>query len=140
MKGIILLSHGPMALGLYETTKWFMDGDIPQYEYMCLEFDDVIEEFDKKLNALIEKVDSGDGVIIFTDLLGGTPFNRCVPLISETIDVFTGMNLTIVLEQLTRRIADNYDFDSLLEISRQGLSHMQKPISLDNNEDDFLIE
>ena len=138
MKGIILLSHGPMAQGLYETTKWFMGDDIPQYEYLCLEFDDVIEEFDEKVKTLVEKVDTGEGVIIFVDLLGGTPFNRCVPLVSETVDVFAGMNLTIVLEQLARRIAGNYDFDSLLEISRQGLSHMRKPTSLDNDDDDFL--
>ncbi|MBQ9840861.1 MAG: PTS sugar transporter subunit IIA [Erysipelotrichaceae bacterium] len=138
MKGIILLSHGPMAQGMFETTKWFMGDDIPQYEYLCLNFDTVIETYDEQLKALVEKVDTGEGVIIFTDLLGGTPFNRCVPLVSETVDVFAGMNLTIVLEQLARRIGNNYDFDSLLEISRQGLSHMRKPTVLDTDDDDFL--
>lgn len=37
MKGIVLLSHGPLAKGMYETTKWFMGDDIAQYEYLCLE-------------------------------------------------------------------------------------------------------
>ena len=36
MKGIILLSHGPLAKGMYETSGWFI-GESEQYGYLCLE-------------------------------------------------------------------------------------------------------
>ena len=124
MKGIILLSHGPMAKGMYETTKWFLGDNIPQYEYLCLEMDDIIEEYDAKVKALIDKVDSGDGVILFTDLVGGTPCNRCVQFMSDRVDLFGGMNLTLVLEQLGKRFGDDYDFDTLLEVAREGIVHL----------------
>lgn len=140
MKGIILLSHGPMAKGVYETTKWFFGEDISQYEYLCLEADDTIEEFDQKLQKMIAKVDSGEGVLIFTDLLGGTPCNRCVQLISEHVEVFAGMNLTIVLEQLARRLADNYDNETLIEIGRAGLTQLDIPVYSEESEDDFFDE
>ena len=137
MKGIILLSHGPMAKGMYETTKWFLGVNIPQYEYLCLEMDDIIEEYDAKVKALIDKVDSGDGVILFTDLVGGTPCNRCVQFMSDRVDLFGGMNLTLVLEQLGKRFGNDYDFDTLLEVAREGIVHLKKPSIVVNEEDDF---
>ena len=138
MKGIILLSHGPMAQGLYETTKRFMGEEIPQDDYLCLKADDDLGYFDTKVKELIEKNDSGEGVIIFTDLLGGTPYNRCVQFACDNIDVFAGMNLTIVLEQLGRRLSDDYDFDTLIDVGRNGLTRLSFTASVNDNDDDFL--
>ncbi|MEA5026779.1 hypothetical protein SDC9_81948 [bioreactor metagenome] len=124
MKGIVLLSHGPMAKGIFETTKWFMGVDIPQYGYLCLEPDDIIEDYDKKISSLIEDVDTGEGVVLFTDLFGGTPCNRCVQFMSNNLDIIAGMNLSIVLEQLGNRLSDSYDFEALVETGRSGIVHL----------------
>lgn len=124
MKGIVLLSHGPMAKGVFETTKWFMGVDIPQYGYLCLEPDDIIEDYDKKISSLIEDVDTSEGVVVFTDLFGGTPSNRCVQFMSNNIDIIAGMNLSIVLEQLGNRLSDSYDFETLVETGKRGIVHL----------------
>lgn len=125
-----------MAKGLFETTKWFMGDDIPQYGYLCLEPDDKIEEFDKKVEIMIKEMDTGDGVIIFTDLLGGTPCNRCIQFMSNKVNLIAGMNLAIVLEQLGKRLFDDYDFNSLIQIAREGLVHLNE-IKVED-EDNFL--
>ncbi|MEA4968435.1 MAG: hypothetical protein VB048_10015 [Bacteroidaceae bacterium] len=136
MKGIALLSHGPMAKGIIETTKWFMGVDIPQFGYLCLEQDDIIEDYDKKISSLIEDIDTGEGVIVFTDLFGGTPCNRCVQFMSNDIDIIAGMNLSIVLEQLGNRLSDSYDFKALVETGRSGIVHLNT-MNVDKG-DDFL--
>lgn len=136
MKGIVLLSHGPMAKGLYETTQWFFGKDIEQYEYLCLQEEEQQADFIKKIKDKISKTDSGEGVIIFTDLFGGTPCNSCIDLMSESIQLITGMNLTIVLEQLGNRLSDTYNIDELIATGKQGLVHVNNYIQ-DSN-DDFM--
>ena len=91
MKGIVLLSHGPLAQGMVETTKWFMGEEIPQYTCLCLEAGESPEDFDVRLAEKIEEVNSGEGVILICDLMGGTPFNRAALTIGRgDIDVLTG--------------------------------------------------
>jgi len=136
MKGIVLISHGPMAKGLYETTQWFFGKDINQYEYLCLQEDDQQADFIKKIKDKILKTDSGEGVIVFIDLLGGTPCNSCIDLMSDSIQLITGMNLTIVLELLGNRLSGSYNIDELIATGKRGLVHVNN-YTLDSD-DDFI--
>lgn len=124
MKGIILLSHGPMAKGLYETTQWFFGNEIEQYEYLCLQEEDKQDDFIHKVKEKIAKVDTGEGVILFTDLFGGTPCNNCMELMSDDVQLIAGMNLTIVLELLGNRLSNTYDTEKLLATGKDGLLHV----------------
>lgn len=136
MKGIILLSHGPMAKGLYETTQWFFGNEIEQYEYLCLQEEDKQDDFMHKVKEKIAKVDTGEGVILFTDLFGGTPCNSCIDLMSDDIQLISGMNLTIVLELLGNRLSNTYDIEKLLATGKDGLLHVNT-YHMDTD-DDFL--
>lgn len=136
MKGIVLMSHGPLAKGMYETTKWFMGEEIEQYDYLCLQPTDLIEEFDDKIRETIERVDTGEGVIVFADLFGGTPCNRVLQFMNDKVDVIAGMNLTLVLEQLGNRLSDIYDVYTLVETGKNGVVHVNS-FNL-SNDDDFL--
>jgi mannose/fructose-specific phosphotransferase system component IIA len=126
MKGILLLSHGTLSKGMYETTQWFMGEDIPQYDYLCLEADDSPEAFDEKIKAKLEKIDSGEGVILIVDLMGGTPFNRSATFMGEKVDVFTGLNLPLVLELLGKRLFDEYDMEALEQTGKDGVVYGNK--------------
>lgn len=126
MKGILLLSHGPLSKGFYETTKWFMGEDIPQYDYLCLEMGQAPEEFDEKIKEKLAELDTGEGVIIFCDLVGGTPSNRSCYFISDKVQAFAGMNLSMILEQLGNRLSDVYDFDALTETGKDGIVDLNK--------------
>jgi PTS system mannose-specific IIA component len=51
------------------------------------------------LNAAIQRVDQGEGVLLLTDLLGGSPTNLCVSLLMERkVEVVTGVNLPMLLK------------------------------------------
>lgn len=130
MKGILLLSHGPLAKGMFETTKWFMGDDIPQYSYLGLMEGESMEDFDERIKAEVKKLDSGEGCIIFCDLTGGSPFNRSCFVVNEIgadkVQIISGMNLSMVLEQLGNRLSDVYDFDTLVETAREGIQDVNK--------------
>ena len=125
MKGIILMSHGPLAMGMYETTKLFMGEEIPQYDYLCLNAADAPEDFDIALKKKIEEVDSGEGVILIADLMGGTPCNRALmTLLNGNIDLLAGMNLAMVLELLGNRLSGNYEIGDLENTGKDGVVYV----------------
>ncbi len=124
MKGILLLSHGPLAYGMFETAKWFMGEDICQFDYICLEPKETFNAYDIRIKEKMKQVDTGEGVIIFVDLLGGTPCNRCIQFISESVQVISGMNLTLVLEQLGGRLSDIYDYADLIQAGKDGVCNI----------------
>lgn len=130
MKGIVLISHGPLARGMYETTKWFMGEEIPQYGYLCLDSNEQPEEFDERLAKAIEENDSGEGVIVIADLFGGTPCNRAAMMIADgKTEVFAGMNLSLVLQLLGNRLSDNYDLEDLETSGKDGIVWVNRVMS-----------
>lgn len=130
MKGILLLSHGPLAKGMYDTSKWFMGEDVEQYDYICLEPAEQPEDFDERIKEKMEQLDSGDGVILIADLKGGTPCNRCIPFASDKVIVLTGMNLSLVLELLGRRLSDDYNFEELVSVSQEGICNINNLLNV----------
>jgi PTS system mannose-specific IIA component len=57
-----------------------------------------MEETREKLREAIREVDSGDGVIVLTDMFGGTPANLALTFLDERIEVLTGVNLPMLLK------------------------------------------
>jgi len=107
MKGIILASHGRLAEGMLDTLKIF-SGECEQIQALCLMAGDDVSEYLEKLKKAIDEVDQGDGVVVFCDLLFGSPCNCSArllndPLYADRITVFTGMNLPLVLEYTNSR-------------------------------------
>ena len=135
MKATLSLSHGPLAKGMYETTQWFMGENIDQYDYLCLEQTEQPEKFDLRIKEKLKDIDKGDGAILITDIKSGTPCNRCIPLASNDITVLCGMNLALVLELLGRRLSNDYNFDELVNISKEGICNLNDILNnIDNSE------
>ena len=120
MIGILLLSHGRMAEGMLDTCKLFFGEDVAQIKAICLHADNAPEEFDEWLKQGIEEVDDGHGVIALCDLLFGTPCNRCMYVLNDRVQVITGMNLSLLLELLGKRMMTN-DNDEPIDISELDL-------------------
>lgn len=125
MKGVLLISHGEMAVGMLDSISFFMP-DIPQLGALVLKVDDSPEEFRELVEKKITELDSGDGVIIFADMLGGTPANQSAYLMSEQIDIITGMSLNMVLECLALRELDNLSITQICQVGKGGISHLNK--------------
>ena len=125
MIGILLMSHGKMAEGMLDSSKLFFGDDIPQIKALCLEPADNPEEFDERIRAAIAEIDDGHGVIAMCDLLGGTPCNRSAFCLNDRFQVITGMNFTMLLELLGKRMAaddlNDIDINELINVGKDGI-------------------
>lgn len=100
MVGFLLVSHGGMAKGMLEAIA-MITGVEDQIAGLGLYPEDSPETLVDSIREQIAKLDTGDGVIMFVDLLGATPFNSCVRLLLEKPDQYAlicGMNLPMLLE------------------------------------------
>lgn len=124
MKGILLASHGKLAEGMLDTINIF-SADPEQIEALCLSPGDDMPGFINKIKEAIDRLDTGDGVMIFCDLLFGTPCNCSGRLLkdeayADRITVITGMNLSMVLEYVGSR-ATGAEPDQLLATGKDGI-------------------
>lgn len=134
MIGIVLISHGKMADGMLDSYKLFFGEEIPQILSVCLLPENSPEDFDKKIELAISKVDSGDGVLILCDLLGGTPCNRCAYILNDRIQVIAGVNLSILLEFLATRDSlkdiSELDVETLIFVGANGVVSLNKLLNI----------
>lgn len=124
MKGIILASHGQLADGLLDSLNIF-SGEIEQIRSLCLQAGDDMTEFLDTLKEAINQVDTGEGVMVFCDLLFGTPCNCSARLLSDPcycdkVSIITGMNLPMVLEYIGSREA-KMDREALVKTGQEGI-------------------
>lgn len=126
MKGIVITSHGPMAQGILDTSKLFF-GDQNQMVACCLSAEDNPDEFVDVLKKAVNDVDTGDGVIVFCDMLFGSPCNCMARIIGEDlqndkIQVITGVNLAMILQILAVREAGDVSVEELLKAGNEGIT------------------
>lgn len=131
MKGIVLASHGQLAEGMVDSLKLFV-GNVGQLEYLCLKPGQDMKEFLNLLNNVIDNVDTGEGVIVFCDLLFGTPCNCTASILKNEknvnrIEVVTGMNLPMILEIIEARKSD-FDLKEMIRIGKDGIVDFKQMI------------
>ena len=129
MQGIVLTSHGKMAEGLQQTTTLFF-GEQPQLTHRCLMPSDNPDDFVEVLKEAIKEVDTGDGVIVFCDMLFGSPCNCMARIVGgdledDKLQVVCGMNLAMVLQMLATREAQHVTPEELLEAGNQGIADLK---------------
>ena len=129
MKGIVITSHGPMAQGILETSKLFF-GEQPQIKTCCLSAEDNPDDFVNVLKDAVKEVDTGDGVIVFCDMLFGSPCNCMARIIAEDMEsdkvqVITGVNLAMILQILSVREANDVDVAELLKAGNDGIADLK---------------
>ncbi|MEE2689723.1 MAG: PTS sugar transporter subunit IIA [Pseudomonadota bacterium] len=112
MIGVVLVTHGRLAeefIAALEHVVGFQDAMAP----ICIESDDDIDSCRTNILAAVAKVDSGDGVILLTDMFGGTPSNLAISVMEQAnVEVVAGINLPMLIKLATAR----YD-GSLSEIA-----------------------
>lgn len=115
MIGMIVTGHGHFASGLTSSVK-LIAGLPDKYEYIDFEEQHGISELSANLENAIEKLSDCTGIIIFTDLVGGSPFKTSVELSlkHENIAVISGTNLGMLIEtSMSRGFLD--DLNTLCE-------------------------
>ena len=104
MIAVILSGHGGFASGLQKAVIQII-GDQEQFKAIDFPGDMTTPQLELAMREAMADIDSGDGVVFLTDLLGGTPF-RTASLLSQErahIEVVTGTNLQMVAEMLLER-------------------------------------
>jgi PTS system mannose-specific IIA component len=97
MIGLVLVTHGRLAAE-FVTALEHVVGPQEAIESVCIDADDDMEARRRDIADAIAKVDGGAGVIILTDLFGGTPSNLAISLMkSEKVEVIAGVNLPMLI-------------------------------------------
>lgn len=104
MIGIVLSGHGHFATGVYSSVQLIAG---TQEQFVAIDFTEDLssEALTVKIKEAVAKVDTGDGVLIVTDIAGGTPFNVSSKLAAEleNLAVVAGTNAPMLLEILFMR-------------------------------------
>jgi PTS system mannose-specific IIA component len=97
MIGLVLVTHGRLASEFIVAMEHVV-GPQERIQAICIGPDDDMERRRKDIAKAIVKVDGGEGVIILTDLFGGTPSNLAISLMkSDKIEVIAGVNLPMLI-------------------------------------------
>ena len=106
MINIIIATHGELGAHLIETAEMIVGEQTEGMEIFSISQRISVEEAQKQIKKIIEKMQSKDGVIIFTDILGGTPTNIAVLSTEKksNIAVISGANLTMVITAFSYRL------------------------------------
>jgi PTS system mannose-specific IIA component len=97
MIGLVLVTHGRLAAEFVVAMEHVV-GRQERIESICIGPDDDMEARRDDIAAAIGRVDEGAGVIILTDLFGGTPSNLAISLMkSDKIEVIAGVNLPMLI-------------------------------------------
>lgn len=98
MFGIVIVSHGKLAEAFISVTEHVV-GKQEQIAAIGIEPDDDAGKARKKILDAVKKVDGGKGVVILTDMFGGTPSNLAISVMeSGNIDVIAGVNLPMLIK------------------------------------------
>ncbi len=97
MVGILIVSHGRLAEALISSVQ-FLVGNLQKIRGVSIWPKDKGKEVRDRIQKEIEEVDDGDGVVILTDVLGGTPTNLSLSFLKEEkVEVVTGVNMPMLL-------------------------------------------
>ncbi|MCH6569001.1 MAG: PTS sugar transporter subunit IIA [Acidobacteria bacterium] len=123
MVGALVVTHGQLGQELVSAAQAIV-GEISYIAAVSIGWNDDVDESKKKIEQAVAEVDQGKGVIILTDMFGGTPSNLSLPLLKRNeVDIVTGVNLPMVI-----KVANQPGTDSLSElvtkVKKQGQSHI----------------
>lgn len=108
MNGILLISHGNYANELKLSLK-MIAGEVDNIYSVGLDFSDGPDEFKEKLQIIESELDNYDNVIVFSDLLGGSPSNTAFQYFAQKkhYKFIAGMNFPMVLSTILENIQDS---------------------------------
>jgi len=98
MIGVLITTHGELGHELIKAAE-LIKGSLKGVAHISVDQTKGMEEIKKVISTAIKKLDQGKGVIILTDLFGGTPSNISLSFLKEgKVEVITGVNLPMLLK------------------------------------------
>lgn len=125
MIGLVIVTHGRLAEEFVSVLEHVV-GKQQQITPICIAPDDNMEQRREDILEAIDKVNSGKGVIVVTDMFGGTPSNLAISIMTQRpIEVLAGANVPMLV-----KLASARDKVSIKEAVEQGRDAGQKYINV----------
>lgn len=126
MAGIVIVTHSRLGEALIEAAEFILDSKLEAVTSVSVNLNENAEKLHKDILGGINEVDQNRGVLILTDMFGGTPSNLSYSFLEEgRIEVLTGINLPILIKALNIR-----DKKDLTDIAKELEEYGKKSISL----------
>ena len=124
MIGLMIITHGNLALELRSAME-HMIGDQNDIEIFSITPEDDIDIQKNNIEKKLKELNQGKGVIILTDVFGGTPSNLALNFLEPgVVEIMSGVNLPMLIKICQLRDKD------ILEVIQEGKNAAQKYISI----------
>jgi mannose PTS system EIIA component len=106
MIGVVLVTHGRLASEFIEALEHVV-GAQRNMSAVCIGPDDDMEQRRQEIIDSVAKVDDGDGVVLLTDMFGGTPSNLAISVLDQgRVEVIAGVNLPMLIKLASLRASE----------------------------------
>src|SRR5512137_1770882 len=125
MIGGIIVSHGKLAEELLNALTIIL-GEAHNIESISIGWYDDVEDSKKKINQSLKRVDQKNGVLIFTDMFGGTPSNLSFSFLkADQVEIITGVSLPMLIKFVSLQRSN-----ALRDVARKVVEQGKKNIHL----------
>ena len=123
MIGVVVVTHGQLATELVNAAETIV-GDLPNFFAVSIGWHEDVQDARNEIAAAIDKVRQPSGVLLATDMFGGTPSNLGITFLEQDkVEIVTGVNLPMLI-----KAASIKDEASLTEIARSLREHGRNAI------------
>jgi PTS system mannose-specific IIA component len=122
MVGLVIVCHEDMGAELVRAAEMIV-GRIEAVETVGVKQDSAPETLRDRIQGAIKKVDRKKGVMLFTDMFGGTPSNIALAFLGDSVEVVSGVNLSMVI-----KFANHRDEKPLADLAKLVQEAAQKSI------------
>jgi PTS system mannose-specific IIA component len=95
--GVIAVSHCRLAEEMLKVAELIV-GELQACKAICFQPEQPVDEMVRELKDSIKEIDQGKGVLILTDLFGGTPANISLSFLGSKVEIVCGMNLPMLIK------------------------------------------
>ena len=123
MIGVVVVTHGQLAAELVNAAETIV-GDLPHMRAVSIGWHEDVQDARQEIASAVESVAGTEGVLIVTDMFGGTPANLGITFLDTgKVEVVTGVNLPMLIKLAGVRGTSN-----LLDAARQVREHGRNAI------------
>jgi len=117
MTGILVISHGRLATELLAAARTIEPALAEQARAITLEWNIDPDAARREIGRALKELDTGEGVIVLTDMFGGTPTNLSLGFLDPTrSEVITGVNLPMLIKLASLRRQEGHDLRHLAKV------------------------
>jgi len=121
--GVVVVTHGQLATELVNAAEMIV-GDLPRFTAVSIGWHDDVNDAREDIAQAIERVRGDEGVLLLTDMFGGTPSNLGMTFLeADRLEVITGVNLPMLIKLASLRESAN-----LLAVAKEMREHGRNAI------------